>query len=521
MFHDFRQLDHSDDIETNICIIGAGAAGITLATALSKSNIDCVVLESGGMEFSPEIQDLGNVEQNRAGSGHECHLRYFGGATNHWGGWCAPLDAHDFENRAWVPHSGWPIGESALQSYYAEAHAVCGLGPFGYQTDDVRGGSRDFGLLDTDTIHPKFYQFSTPPKRFGPAYESVLAESETAHVYLYANVTHLEASKDASAVNAARIRNPDGTTGRVLARHFVIACGGIQNARLLLLSNDVENQGLGNSRDLVGRFFMQHPHVPCASLLANDGQAVADLFGKFEHDGLSVRAALSPSAAAQRDGRLLNCAATIERSPDPVSGYGALRNIWRDIKRGEWPDELGSKLWRVITDLDSLSSTAGWFTLYMRSEQLPNPDSRILLGESQDELGLPRANVNWVLTPEDKHTVYTAARMIGEQLSHLEIARVKLPQWLSEPDEPWPQELWGGCHLMGTTRMSETPQTGIVDLNCRMHTVDNVFIAGSSVFPTSGYANPTLTIVALALRLADHLTTLYPQDAGSSLQNTS
>lgn len=521
MFQDFRLLDNPDDIETDICIIGAGAAGITFAMALAKSNIHCCVLESGGMELDSEIQDLGDVEQKRSGTGHECHLRYFGGATNHWGGWCAPLNSHDFEIRAWVPHSGWPIDKSALEPYYAAAHAVCGLGPFGYEIDDIRGGSRDFRFLDTRTINPRFYQFSTPPKRFGLAYESILAESENVHVYLYANATHLEVNKDASAVNAARIRNPDGTSGRVLARHFVIACGGIQNARLLLLSDHLEKHGLGNSSDLVGRFFMQHPHVPCASLLASDSDAVTHLFNTFQHNGLTVRASLGPSAVEQRTRRILNCSATIDRSPDPVSGYGALRNIWRDIKRGEWPDELGNKLWRVISDLDSVSSAAGWYTLYMRSEQSPNPDSRILLGNSRDQLGLPRAKVGWKLTNQDKHTVYTASRMIGEELARLEIGRVKLPHWLIETNQPWPQELWGGCHLMGTTRMSETPETGVVDLNCRMHTVSNVFIAGSSVFPTSGYANPTLTIVALTLRLADHLKTIYKQDGVSSILNSS
>ena len=521
MFHDFRLHDNPDDIETDICIIGAGAAGITLALALVESDIRCCVLESGGMAFNPEIQDLGDVEQNRSGARHECHLRYFGGATNHWGGWCAPLNRHDFEIRDWVPHSGWPIDKSALKPYYGAAHAICGLVPFGYEIEDIRDESRDFRFLDTKTIHPRFYQFSTPPKRFGPAYESILAESGNVHIYLYANTTHLEANKDASAVYAARIRNPDGTSGRVFARHFVIACGGIQNARLLLLSDDPEKQGLGNGRDLVGRFFMQHPHLPCASLLASDSQAVAHLFNQFQHGDIALRASLGPTVVEQRTRGLLNCSATIDRSPDPVSGYGALRNIWRDIKRGEWPDELGSKLWRVISDLDSVSSAAGWYTLYMRSEQSPNPNSRVQLGNSHDRLGLPRAKADWMLTDQDKYTVYTAARMIGEQLASLEIGRIKLPQWLTETGAPWPRELWGGCHLMGTTRMSRTPETGVVDLNCRIHTVSNVFIAGSSVFPTSGYANPTLTIIALTLRLADHLKAIYNQGVGLSNRNIS
>lgn len=509
MIEDFRRRQDDEDVVTDVCIIGAGAAGITIASALAGSDLRCCVLESGGIDFEADIQSLADVEQSGVNDGRACRLRYFGGSTNHWGGWCAPLNPVDFEARPWVPHSGWPIDSGELDSYYAAAQAICGLGPFGYAIDDLSGDSREFRKFHSAKVTTRFYHFSSPPTRFGTAYATALRNAGNVRVLLNANVTHLEANDDASAVEAARVRTLDGATGRVQARHFVVACGAIENARLLMLSNATEKQGLGNGNGLVGRYFMQHPHVPCASVLTTDRAQAARLFEIFQKGSFNVRASIGPSAAQQRKNQILNCSATVDDTPDPATGYGALRHIWRDIRRGDWPSELGEKLRAVISDLDSMTSGPKWMTLYMRSEQAPNPDSRVALGETSDRLGLRKAAVNWQLADVDKRTVLVASRLIGEEFARSGIGRVRLPDWLTAADASWPRELWGGCHHMGTTRMSDSPKTGVVDRNCRMQTVRNAFIAGSSVFPTCGYANPTLTIVALAVRLADHLKTLY------------
>jgi hypothetical protein len=240
--------------------------------------------------------------------------------------------------------------------------------------------------------------------------------------------------------------------------------------------------------------------------VATADRAQADrLFVAFRSNGFDRRASVGPSAALQRRHEILNCSATLDPSPDPATGYGGLRHIWRDLRAGQWPAELGENLWRVISDLDSMASAGNWMSLYMRSEQAPDPDSRVTLSESRDRLGLRKAVVDWRLADIDKRTVLVAAKLIGEEFARSGFGRLRLPDWLVTPDAPWPHELWGGCHHMGTTRMSDSSSTGVVDRNCRMHTVGNVYVAGSSVYPTAGYANPTLTIVALALRLADHL----------------
>jgi choline dehydrogenase-like flavoprotein len=509
MIEAFRQGSINPAVETDVCIIGGGAAGITIALALIGSGLRCCVLESGGMQPDAVVQSLGDVEQDHTDWVYTCHTRALGGATNHWGGWCTPLDAEDFEVRPWVDGSGWPIRKEDIDGYYKTAQEICGLGPYGYTARDLADESRDYAPFNTGKIITNFYQFSSPPKRFGQDNESVLREAEDLRVLLGATVTHLDANSDASAVTAANVRTLDGVSGKVRARHFVVACGAIQNARLLLLSNEREQGGLGNGNDLVGRHFMQHPHVPCANLLAADVDMLEHLFSRFEREDYAVCASLGPSAGQQRQQQILNCTATLGKTPDPVSGYGALREVWRDLKFDRWPDELGEKVWRVVSDLDSLADGPKLMTLYMRSEQSPNPHSRVMLGKTRDRLGLPRARVEWKLTGLDKRTVYVAARLIGEEFARLKFARTRLPDWLTDKQADWPSDFWGGCHHMGATRMSDSPGTGVVDPDCRLHGVSNVYLAGSSVFPTVGHANPTLTIVALSLRLADHLKTLY------------
>lgn len=509
MIGDFRRREDDGDVATDVCIVGAGAAGISLASSLADSPLRCCVLESGGASFDADIQSLADLEKTGIDDGRTCRLRYFGGTTNHWGGWCAPLNAVDFATRPWVPDSGWPIVRRDLDPYYARAQAVCGLGAVDFSADALGDETRDYPSVMPRSM-TRFYQVSTPPKRFGTAYGPALQTAGNVRVLLQANVTHLETDPaDPSTVAAARIRTLDGAEGRVRARHFVIACGGIENARLLLLSGDMEQGGLGNANGRVGRYFMQHPHVSCASVATADLDRARRLFAGFEKSGFTVRASVGPSAAQQQRHRILNCSATLDETPDPATGYGALRHVWRDIRAGRWPSELGSHLWSVITDLESLQYGKRWLSLYMRAEQAPDPASRVTLSDALDRLGQRRAVLDWRLSEIDKRTVLIGAKLVGEAFARTGFGRMKLPEWLISGDDGWPPELWGGCHHMGTTRMSASPSTGVVDRDCRLHAVRNVYMAGSSVFPTGGYANPTLTVVALALRLADHLKTLY------------
>lgn len=464
-----------------------------------------MLLESGGLTLEPQVQARSALDVVGLGGVDGCQLRYLGGATNHWGGWCRPLDADDFAQRKWVADSGWPIDAEALAPYYAQAQTVCGLPAWDYRLAGVDGQDRDFSAFEPSPLALRPYQFSRPPLRFGEAYRDELADSDRVQLLLHANVTGFEASADGQTVVAARLQDAGLPARRVRARRFVLACGGFENVRLLLQSHRQAGGGFGNDRDLVGRYFAQHPHLSCASLLTPQADALERLFSRFSFGDHIVRATVGAGAPARRERQLLNGALTLDRLPDPVTGVGAARGLWRDVRNGEWPDDLGARLWQVVSDLDSFVSSPDLMAFYARLEQAPNRDSRISLSERLDAQGVPLAKVDWRLGSQDAESLRALLLLVGAEFARLGLGRVQLPEWLLASRVEWPADLWGGCHLMGGTRMAADPARGVVDENSRVHGMRNLYLAGSSVFPTTGFANPTLTLTALTLRLADHL----------------
>jgi len=509
MILDISKLDASKEFETDVCIVGAGAAGIAIAQALTNSDVDCYVVESGSLEFDANTHTLTRTEQVGVDDKRICRLRYFGGSTNHWGGWCMPLSEIDFQPRPWIPYSGWPIKLADLDGYYQAANAICKLGLYKYDKSDYADNLDRLGFVDTTKLNTRFFRISKPPVRFGEVYRSGLREAKNVRVILNANVTSLETNENARTVRFVRAKSLYGHTAYFKAKYFVLACGAVGNAQLLLLSNSVEKAGLGNGFDIVGRFFMQHPHVYCANIFGTNTKDIRDLFREHSESGTATRATIGPSPKVQSDLKILNCSATIHFPTDPSSGYGAAKELIGDIKQGKWPEDSTEKIQDVIKDFDSivtrLRKGPPVLNVQMRAEQAPNPDSRVMLSSDLDRLGQRTVKMDWQLSEVDWRTIRVAAVLIGEEFGRLSYGRVRLPSWLTGGTIDWPDALWGGCHHIGTTRMADAPRDGVVDRNCRVHSVDNLYIAGSSVFPTSGYANPTLSIVALALRLTDHL----------------
>src|SRR6266852_469690 len=478
MFIDARSVMTGALIEADICIVGAGAAGITIAQEFIGSSVNVCVLESGGLDFNWQAQSL--YEGANVGLRYfdldVCQIRYFGGNTNAWGGWCRPLDPIDFSHRPWVANSGWPFPTAELRPYYRQAQA--------------------------------------------------LRQAANVRCYLHANVLKVKTTDDARTAIELTVGTLSGTRFSVAAKHFVLAAGGIENTRLLLLSNDVIADGLGNQHGLLGRFFMEHPHTK-RRLIARARTMPSALYGLTFRDR-AVSARLSLPVALQEREELLNYSGNIH----PVyfghnaPGWLAFRKLVLSIDPGRQSDPYVRfppygrrglslpEVFDIARQFDRVTLAAflqyfqpdrfiSGFVLESKSEQAPNPESRVTLDYPRDAFGLNRVKLNWRMLPIDRRTVVRAEEIIGDELQRLGIGTLA-PLDPAEV-EGWPANLEGGWHQIGTTRADDDPKRGVVDADGKLHGMANLFVAGSSVFPTAGAAPPTLTIVAMALRLASHL----------------
>ena len=518
MFIDSRALPADAAPQADVCIIGSGAAGITLAREFIGRSLRVILLESGGLTADSQTQKL--YEGRNTGLPYPpltvARLRYFGGTTNHWVGECRPFDEVDFEARDGVPFSGWPFPKSHLEPFYRRAEPVCQLQPVPYDarawaTEDAPpialGGSR----LATHIL-----QFS-PPTRFGEVYRNDLERAENVSVYLHANALEIKTDTNARTVTQVAATTLEGKVFSVSAKWFVLAAGGVENPRLLLLSNRTQPAGLGNGQDLVGRFFMEHVEMRVGLWLRSNPELPLDLYKPHDvHTAAAqgrIAASLTLAPEVIRQERLLNFRYEIRplqpHDAPQSKGERSLRHIARSARQRRVPDQFMSHLWTVLTDLGGTAGAvrrriAGKppaLTLLQVSEQAPNPESRVKLSDQQDRFGQRRVELAWRLSETDRRSAVRTQELIARQLGQLGLGRVK--SLLGADANAW--QLTGQYHHMGTTRMHEDPTQGVVDANGLVHGLSNLFIGGSSVFPTSGSGTPTLTIVALALRLADRI----------------
>jgi choline dehydrogenase-like flavoprotein len=535
MIRDLDQRDESGDIEADLCIIGAGAAGITLARALRDSGLDIVLLEAGGLEIEAESQEV--YEGDIVGLDYypidTTRLRYFGGSTNHWSGRCMKLDPIDFKTRPWIPNSGWPIGRGALQPHYETAQEIVELdyrlehNQFWEQFDVEPPGFDPSRLIKTTDQR-------SPPTRFGEVYREDLETAERVTVWLHANLLEIAANDEASHVHEVSVRSFKGKEAKVKAKAFVLACGAMENARLLLANRGVEPHGFGNRHDVVGRYFSDHAHMLIGDIVTADPVTLLDAARRQFQGGSEFLPRFALPDALQEEFGVTNSACWLVNELEDSEGMDAAADLIERIRGLEGSPPLTSSAWRVMVNLDEVA-VAAWqrfiqgrktvqnvtyVGLFGCTDPVPNPDSRVLLDEKDvDVFGMPRAVLDWRLTELDHVSMRKLADVMGAEFARTGLGRLKLHDWfMEEPADDWMMRFhespeakrfsyldWISNHNIGTTRMADDPKQGVVDANCKMHYVDNVWIAGSSVFPTSGSAQPTLSIVALALRLAEHL----------------
>jgi choline dehydrogenase-like flavoprotein len=496
--------DLSPDVtlSTDVCIIGAGAAGITLARRLEGEGLDILLVESGGFGVEGESGAIGPDPSTQAlyrgtMSGIDTweldreRWRLFGGSTLRWSGFCTPLTPDDFRNRDWIRHSGWPFGYDELVPFYERAQEVLQLPPFEYDAEAV--ASREgLPLLDgTGRLATHIYQFSAPV-RFRVAYRDAIVDSIDTTLLTHANVTQLSLSDDHGRVASIACRTLEDNRFRVEAGRFVLATGGIENARLLLASNDQRPEGVANGSGTVGRYFMEHPHYYGGALWLEPGMWQRAFYRRHEAELVGRDGA---TARGQVEGLLALGAAVREEERLPNVLISATGPAFLD---GSETGELESdSVWPLICD-----GEATGYPLILRAEQTPFEESRITLSDDLDPLGMPRVDLHWAIRDADLRGYRRTLEIVGAELAAAGLGRVYVPR-----DEEGRVDLvpLPGAHHLGTTRMSTSPEDGVVNADGRAHEVENLYVLGSSVFPTGGAANPTLTVVALAERLADHM----------------
>jgi choline dehydrogenase-like flavoprotein len=523
MLIDARTVPDETRIECDVSILGAGAAGLTIARQFIDSGRKVCLVESGGLEFDPATQAL--YEGDNVGLAYfpldVCRLRQFGGTTNHWGGVCLPFKREDFEHHPWVPHSGWPIDLDHMQPYIERAVAFLDLPPASWNLDHWERVTGEHAL-SFDQAKLRNQVLLVKGMRMGQVLLQEFEQARGIHIYLNANVVEIETTDAASHVTGVRIQTLAGNRLTVVGSLVVLALGGIENPRLLLLSNRAQTEGLGNGHDLVGRFFMEHATFRGGLIQPTSPGIDINFYRtkKLDNGGYAMTSQWMLSPEVQKSEEIAPVSLDIEPIYDPANtsaGVQSLRHLKTALLQAQLPDELMADIGNILREFPVV---AGLAVDWMRYGQLPveriyvkpliistpNPDSRVLLGDRTDALGCRRVKLDWRLTELDKRSARRALEIAAAEIGRLEIGRMKIS--LSDDDATWPNDLEGVYHHLGTTRMHDDPRQGVVDRDGRVHGIDNLYIAGSSVFSTAGTGSPTLMIIALSLRLADHLKAL-------------
>jgi choline dehydrogenase-like flavoprotein len=514
-------LDKSKDnleISADLCVIGSGAAGLAIASDLIPCGINMVLVESGGYEFEPATQALYDVEVS--GLPHpgstQGRFRVLGGSTTKWGGQALPLMRSDFERRDWVANSGWPLSFDELASYYERASRFLMIDNLNFDTDLLSHLKTQTPPFDPGQLWYHFSKWSPKPN-IREQYLPRLRAARNCTLLLHANATEIHLDNVLRNVVSVQLNSLEGGRARVRARAYVLCAGGIETARLLLANNKQVVQGIGNANDLVGRFFQDHPSAFIGRLKPTNPARVQNLFNVFHKNGLKYSVRCTATSAWQRRHQALNISMGISFTTEE-SSFQDVKDVYVDLRRRNLSWQTLSKILRTIRNPTSVILPAYYFAcrgrtfapraqmrIAVTAEQAPGFDSRISLSRELDALGVPRAQVRWHVSDQTLHTIQRFAMTVRDEFLRIGLGEIAVDSWLSDNSSEWTKHITDQNHHMGTTRMSDSPKTGVVDRDCRVHGLSNLFIGSSSVFPSGGHSNPTLTIIALSLRLADRL----------------
>jgi choline dehydrogenase-like flavoprotein len=536
MFVDSKTLDHGAIIRSDICIVGAGPAGVALATELINSGLKVSILESGGLDT--EATDLGQPADTSDFPDHRgiWTKRQFGGNGNMWhvNAGTGPnhlrllrLTAADFEKRDWIDDSGWPISLADLEPYYERTQSWFGMDQRSYAPDDWEANGAPRLDLDGTGVRTGMFHFAFK-NMIIERYRAAIGDARNVTVYYNATATKLGTDDSGERIASVTALSAPGRTVTFEATTFVLAQGGLATPQLMLASTDRHENGIGNANDLVGRYFMDHPLLFGGIFIPKSRDLISRmaLYDLRRIDGMSAMGHLQLTDETLRTERCANLSGILfprrSMSKRREAGFQASQRLRAALqKRGKWAtadlftaaggiDGIARQFYDRLMSPISHLGVGGWsqkgnpgqefdhFEVLHQAEQTPHRDNRVKLAEERDALGNRRIEIHCKWRDEDVALVHKAQDIMAREISKAGIGEFHVQR-------PYEMKTSSTTHFIGTTRMHTDPKKGVVDVDGRVHGVPNLMIASSSVFPTGGYANPTLSIVAMAIRLADRL----------------
>lgn len=498
------------------CVIGSGPAGGVVAVELAKQGQDVIVIEAGGKKEATPFDTtvikniIGEVD---VGLGRSFQL---GGSSNLWAGRVAPLDPIDFDYRNWVDKITWPVSFKTLSPYYRRSLELLGLSNEAFENNYYSSVNEKFKrFFNGKQAALKPFVWSKPPFRIAD-YISDHISSETGGLRILTDATVSELESDsAGKIKAALVICKNEKHIRVKARYFILAAGGLEVPRIMLNSNGVFKEGIGNKNDLVGRFLSTHPKADLAVLkLKRPIFTNNALFSDQNFKGNAVRLGISLSQDVQITERYLNHYVQLSSFSEIQANraFELIKNkvfsskmITREQVNGRLFRNLGLWAFNRIGRVAKVQPLAGSLVVRGFLDQYPDPDNYVTLSRELDDKGLRKIEVNWRYTDRDKKSVIDFLKKLAHEFSRHGIGELDYSGL--ESLKEWPLNAMHS-HYLGTTRMSSDANLGVVDENCQVYGCENLFVAGPSIFTTYGNANPFLTICAFSMRLADHLASI-------------
>lgn len=527
MIFDFEKTDDDDLLQPDICIIGSGVAGLLLAKEFIDTDTRVLVLEGGGKKDEVQSQKLysSEVVGLEHDGIHNGRFRVYGGSSTRWGGQLMTSRKEDFDEKSYLPYSGWPISRKDIETYYPRAEAIMRVNTKTYENDLWD----DFDVkpipFDKDRFQYRFSKWASFKNRNLAKYVGPLCKSSmNVNVLLHANVTEILLNQDGSSVESVSISSYKGKRASVKAKIFIVCAGTIDTARLLLASKSTTKNGVGNDNDLVGRYFQDHISYRVARLKPKTSKIFSETFNPFYRTSTMHSCKLDLSPEMQDKLECSHVMGHVVFDYSEESGFYEFRKVLRAVqsKKNPFPTPMGA--WRMLRFVDDFfrlfigaivigrrfAPKNSKSYLQLEVEQVPSPDSRVMLSDKKDALGMPRVILDWKISEREKQSMRHYVEQFKVEWERLDLGEANwdIAKDLFEDGSAWLENCRDTFHQTGTTRMSKDPEQGVVDENLKVHGISNLYIASCSVFPTGGTANPTLTMMALCMRMADRLKTI-------------